>query len=282
MKNNIASGIYQIINLRNNKCYIGLSRNINYRWRQHTFRVQEDIYPKNRIRAAFKKYGLNQTVSKPGIYDNFEFKILEKCTDDLLFDREKFWIDKIKPDYNCDLETLPKYYQSNHKRKEKQIWVQYHNFEKEDGYPSNDILKSGKNYRIWQSYHYISSKKRSILYSQGDTIYLIVGIGKKSKQYFLWSKTIVEEVDFLEDEYLIYNAFGEQFYLDPPQLLNLFDGFKEFLKLCGNFGFGFSNITKFDFVKTIEKLSNKFRLKKESIFYQDFVKKFEIHYSIIR
>ena len=247
------SGIYQITNLVNNKSYIGLSVNILNRWKQHTFRVQDDELPKSRIRAALKKYGLCETVYHPGRYGNFEFKIIEKCSGDKLFERERYWINKINPEYNCSLLTQARYYVANHERKQKRVWVQYHNSEKENGYPANDALKNNAT-RVCDAYHYISSKKRSVLYSQGDDIYLVVGIGKKNKCYYLWSRTNVEEVDFLEDDDLIYNAFGKQYYLNPPQLLNYKTGFGVFLKHCGNFGLGFLNITQDDFLFQLEAI----------------------------
>jgi len=215
------SGIYQIINLVNNKSYIGLSVNISNRWKQHTFGVQDEKAPTSRIRAALKKYGLQQTVFHPGRFGNFEFKIIEPCAEEKLVEREKYWINKLKPEYNCNILTPPEYYQANHPDHKIQNWVQYHNYDKEKGFPAHDALKNKKT-KIRDAHHYISSKKRSILYTQGDFIYLIVGIGVRNKRYYLWSKTKVEEIDFLEDEDLIYNAFGEQCYLNPPQLLTWF------------------------------------------------------------
>jgi group I intron endonuclease len=274
------SGIYQITNITNKKCYIGLSRNICARWRQHTFRVQEDEFPKSRIRAAFKKYGLKEIVNKPGIHGQFEFIVLEECSEEQLFEREKYWIERLQPEYNCNLDTLPQYYQGNHKRIEKQQWVQYHNYEKENGYPANEILETDKKVKIRDSHHYISSKKRALLYTQGDTIYLIIGIGRRLKSYFLWTRTIVEQIDFLEEEDLLYNAIGEQYFLDPPPLLNSLDGFQEFFFRCGHFGLGLLNIANFEFAKKLEVLSAKYRLHNESVLYKDYIKKFEKIYSL--
>lgn len=268
------SGIYQIVNLTNNKSYIGLSIDISNRWKQHTQHVQDDEVPTSRIRAALKKYGLNETVYRPGQYGAFEFKIIEECEEQNLFEKEKYWIDKIQPEYNCDIMTLPKFYRANHKRKYKKSWIQYHNFEKENGYPANDVLKRG-NAKVYDAYHYISSKKRSLLYSQGDTIYIIVGIGKRTKFYYLWSQMLVEEVDFIEEEDLIYNAFGDQLYLNPPQLLNKLSGFSDFRKSCGNFGFGFFNITQNDFAKILEDIAQKKALLDDSISFKSFIQEFE-------
>ena len=216
----------------------------------------------------------------PGKYCNFEFKILEECSKEELFEREQYWIHKINPEYNCHLNTLPKYYKANHKKIQKRSWIQYHNYEKEKGYPANDALK--ENVKIYNAYHYISSKKRSILYSKGDTIYLIVGIGKKKKFYYLWSRMKVEEVDFLKDQDLIYNAFGDQYYLNPPQLLNHETYFRSFLKKYGNFAFGFTNITHHRFSNKLEKIAKEYRLGNDSISFQSFINNFEKHHEALK
>ena len=130
------TGIYQITNLTNGKSYVGLSVDISNRWKQHTQHVQDDDIPKSRIRAALKEYGLHQTVYRPGIYGNFEFKIIEQCPENMLLEREKHWIGKLNPEYNCNILTSPKYYRANHKNRPQKHWIQYHNFEKENGYPS--------------------------------------------------------------------------------------------------------------------------------------------------
>ena len=277
MSNNEAnvSGIYQIANLRNNKSYIGLSIDISNRWKQHTYRVQEDESPKSRIRAALKKYGLNKTVYRSGRYGDFEFKIIEQCEEEKLIEREKYWIEKIKPEYNCDLLTLPEYYKSNHPKNRQRRWIQYHNYEKENSFPSQDALN--KNTKLYDAHHYISSRKRSILYSKGDIIYLILGIGKRNKSYYLWSRTKVEEVDFIEEEDLIYNAFGDQFYLEPPQVLNDRIGFYSFQKYCGNFGLGFMNISEHEFAEDLEKIAKRFRLWNDSIFFHEYIENFKKH-----
>ncbi|MFW6359737.1 MAG: GIY-YIG nuclease family protein [Chroococcales cyanobacterium] len=92
----MTTGIYQILNKLNGKSYIGQSRNIEKRWRQHTQGLEKSnalesgSYP---LRAAFLKYGLKQ----------FEFNIVEKCAEADLLIRENYWISQIKPEYNCNI-----------------------------------------------------------------------------------------------------------------------------------------------------------------------------------
>lgn len=76
-------GIYIIYNLKNGKSYIGQSVDIEQRWKQH---LSSDLqYP---LYKAFKKYGK----------ENFSFEVLEECDD--LSDKEMYWYETIKPEYN--------------------------------------------------------------------------------------------------------------------------------------------------------------------------------------
>lgn len=72
----MSCGIYEIINLINKK-YIGQSIDIEKRWQQHKTSNKNYI-----LYQAFKKYGLK----------NFEFKIIEECSQEKLNEREKYWI----------------------------------------------------------------------------------------------------------------------------------------------------------------------------------------------
>lgn len=83
----IIVGIYKITNLLNNKCYVGQSRNIYRRWQSHKY--ANDSYP---LHAAMKKYGT----------ENFSFEILEECRMDELNEKESYYIQKLRPEYNCD------------------------------------------------------------------------------------------------------------------------------------------------------------------------------------
>lgn len=85
-------GIYRIINKKNQHSYVGQSRDITRRWRDH----QEAAYNKNSeayyypLQQAFRKYEIN----------NFEFIVLEECPIEQLNEREIYWIEKLKPEYN--------------------------------------------------------------------------------------------------------------------------------------------------------------------------------------
>lgn len=92
-------GIYKITNKINGKVYIGQSRDIMRRWRQHkTSKLDYPLY------RAFQKYGI----------DNFEFTVLEECDIQLLNSRELFYIQQFqsnKKDYgynqSIDIQNNP-------------------------------------------------------------------------------------------------------------------------------------------------------------------------------
>lgn len=79
-------GIYKITNKINNKSYIGKSKHIYERWRQHhTEPYNPNARTYNTIfYRAIRKYGLDQ----------FQFEILEECSEEQLNEKEKYWIKK--------------------------------------------------------------------------------------------------------------------------------------------------------------------------------------------
>ena len=76
-------GIYKIINLTNNKVYIGSSTFIQSRLRLHKSHLNRNIHANKHLQSSYNKYGK----------DNFQFIIIEECGLDCLIDREQYWID---------------------------------------------------------------------------------------------------------------------------------------------------------------------------------------------
>lgn len=77
------SGIYAIKNKINGYMYIGQSKNINIRWINHRSRLNNNKHANQKLQNAWNEYG----------QDNFEFIVIEKCDQDIIDDREIFWID---------------------------------------------------------------------------------------------------------------------------------------------------------------------------------------------
>lgn len=76
--------IYLITNLLNNKKYVGQTiKKPEDRWKEHIFRgTSNKWYMTSIITKAIHKYGAN----------NFDFKVIEECKNDLLNEREEYWI----------------------------------------------------------------------------------------------------------------------------------------------------------------------------------------------
>lgn len=91
------AGVYAIVNLLNNKKYIGSSTNLRKRYRQHYNALSKNKHVNIHLQNAFNKYG----------EDKFEFWILETCDkvkDTLIFIEQKY-IDS-DGDYNiCKLAS---------------------------------------------------------------------------------------------------------------------------------------------------------------------------------
>jgi group I intron endonuclease len=77
------TGIYKITNLINNKCYIGKSE-ISIESRLDNHKV--GLHSNNHLQASIKKYGI----------ENFSFKIIEECSPEECWLRERYWIEYFK------------------------------------------------------------------------------------------------------------------------------------------------------------------------------------------
>lgn len=83
-------GIYKISNKITNDTYIGSSSNIEMRWKSHRCKSNYEKYPNSLLYQNMQKYG----------NENFNFTILEQCSKDVLFEREQYYIDLLRPSLN--------------------------------------------------------------------------------------------------------------------------------------------------------------------------------------
>ena len=89
------TGIYAIRNTFNNKYYIGQTKDIYQRWMQHRSRLKCGTHENCHLQSSYNKYG----------EDSFEYSVLEECSEDLLDDRERYYInqyDSYDNGYNLD------------------------------------------------------------------------------------------------------------------------------------------------------------------------------------
>ena len=87
------SGIYKILNLINGKFYIGSAIRLNKRFERHRWELDSNRHSNQILQRAYLKYGA----------DVFEFhivEVIENPTKKLLEEREQFYIDTLKPEYN--------------------------------------------------------------------------------------------------------------------------------------------------------------------------------------
>lgn len=91
------SYIYKITNLKNNKCYIGKTlKSIEKRWEEHCHDYLRRNKEKRPLYSAMKKYGTK----------NFKVEEIEQCNENIVNEREKYWIeyyDSFKKGYNATL-----------------------------------------------------------------------------------------------------------------------------------------------------------------------------------
>lgn len=91
------SGIYSIINLVNDKIYVGQSIDIKRRLRNHKNDLKKNRHDNFKLQNSFNKHGLSC----------FKFDILEYCLPESLTEREQFWINKFNKNllYNIVLDV---------------------------------------------------------------------------------------------------------------------------------------------------------------------------------
>ena len=82
VKTEFESGIYILTNSINGKRYVGQSKNIKRRIREHIRSLRRGAHYNSYLQNSFDKYG----------EDQFVFSIIEECGIDALNDRESFWI----------------------------------------------------------------------------------------------------------------------------------------------------------------------------------------------
>lgn len=82
-------GIYKITNLLTQDCYVGKSKHVEKRWKEHFCKGYGAIHSKS-FQEDIDKYGAS----------GFSFELIEECGVPELHERERFWIGKLNPSYN--------------------------------------------------------------------------------------------------------------------------------------------------------------------------------------
>lgn len=113
------SAVYKIVNTITGESYVGSSKNVKKRWKQHKCQSYWKRYPNSMLYQDFQKYGV----------DKFHFQILCSVMEEYLKDVEQELIEMLQPVYNSinakglDVERHKEYnkeYQQSDKAKEYQ------------------------------------------------------------------------------------------------------------------------------------------------------------------
>lgn len=94
----VISGIYCIKNKIDGKRYVGQSKHIYRRWKKHKWELNKSQHINAHLQRAWDKCGES----------NFEFEILELCEQDVIDERERFYINLYKcldQKYGYNLES---------------------------------------------------------------------------------------------------------------------------------------------------------------------------------
>lgn len=83
--------IYKIVNHKNNKIYIGQTKNFNKRIYRHKYDLKKYKHCNKDLQNDYSIYGLN----------NFNFEIIEQIEDHIANDREDYWIE-LYGGINCE------------------------------------------------------------------------------------------------------------------------------------------------------------------------------------
>lgn len=96
MEKNTFRGIYRIKNIINNKSYVGQSKNLLDRKKQHFYYLRKNKHKNRHLQNAYNKYG----------EENFVFEILLICEEENITYYEQKCVDIFKPEYNIRKECV--------------------------------------------------------------------------------------------------------------------------------------------------------------------------------
>lgn len=97
---NSNTGVYRIRNILNGHLYIGsTAEDFAKRWRLHRNSLRKSAHHSFKLQLAWKKYGESA----------FVFEVVELASADTCLDREQYYIDSLKPEYNvCPIAGSPR------------------------------------------------------------------------------------------------------------------------------------------------------------------------------
>ena len=198
--------VYKSTNKINNKSYIGITiRTLNERINDHKYKTNSnsDFY----FHRALRKYG----------FDNFSWEIIENCSDDILEEREKFYINEfntyapLNNGYNMTIGGLYNfgskgdcYWLNRLSGDDKKEWLKKHRIGENNGMYNNGHLLSGDNHFLNKM---TTEQKEQWLDTnlKGENNYQ-----KKLSKQELKNKCWINNIsDDRKNEYILNNLKGE-------------------------------------------------------------------------
>ena len=82
-------GVYKITNQITGNCYVGQSKHVEKRWKEHFCKGYGAMHSKL-FQDEIDHFGI----------ETFTFELLEECDPEDLREKERYWIAELKPEYN--------------------------------------------------------------------------------------------------------------------------------------------------------------------------------------
>lgn len=198
---NIVCGIYKITNLKTGMIYIGQSIDIYKRWREHTTNSNSAL--SQDIKLLGKNY--------------FKFEIIEKCSQEQLYEREQYWINYYESDllgYNIQSSST--------------------NTINNPSWHATPIYAYDLSGKYLQSFDSIAEAARSIQRSTaGIQKCLKYNDNRHSSGGYMWSLNKVDQITPYEELPHGANKKIHQYDKDTRLWLGAYDSYKDAAHACG-------------------------------------------------
>lgn len=183
--------IYKITNILDNKIYIGQTKhNINKRFNQHKNDSKKIKLQNRPLYKAINEYGI----------ENFKIELIEVCSNDIAYEREKFWIEfynSFKNGYNSTMGGSGKMF-FNHKEIAKELKNNPHGY-----------LVAQKFNCCRDSVYHIAKEYNIKLKNNGVDNLSNANPPKKVEQYNLHTKEYIQTFNSVQEaaEWLLANNY---------------------------------------------------------------------------